>query len=66
MKGENTGLPPGFTTSQIGFMSAENGNFRSKRHSRVFEVLKDFDEHISMDKIGLITSRLKEAPPTAQ
>lgn len=60
MKEKNT-LTPGFTTSQNpGFMSAENGNFTLKEDSKVFEVLKDF-ENISMDKIGLITSRLKEA-----
>ncbi len=44
MKGENTGFATRlYDIAESGFMSAENGNFTLKEDSKVFEVLKDFE-----------------------
>lgn len=59
MKEKNT-LKEGYsTTADPGFLALEQGNYELSLNSKVFEELEGF-ENISMDKIGLITSRLKE------
>ena len=58
-KEKNT-LNSGFmTSSDPGFLSQEKGNFELSSTSKVYAEVEGF-KPISMDKIGLITSRLKE------
>jgi len=58
-KEKNT-LNSGFmTSSDPGFLSLEKGNLELSSNSKIYKELEGF-KPISMDKIGLITSRLKE------